>query len=89
MQETDGRDFRVEGNDVSEYDNVSPEYMTYAEETQRPLADNHSGESPEEADESDDDEQEGESEPPHDPPASGDTQEQTATPITPSAPPTA
>lgn len=34
---TDGRDYRVEGNDVSGYIGVSPEYMTYANETERPL----------------------------------------------------
>ena len=31
-----GRDFRVEGNDVSGYLGVDPEYMTYANETERP-----------------------------------------------------
>lgn len=31
-----GRDFRVEGNDVSGYLGVDPEYMTYANETEKP-----------------------------------------------------
>lgn len=34
--ETIGRDFRVEGNDVSGYIGVSPEYRNYANETDRP-----------------------------------------------------
>ena len=34
----DGRDFRVEDNDISEYVGVSPEYATYANETEAPLA---------------------------------------------------
>lgn len=33
----DGRDFRVEGNDVENYVGVSPEYATYANETEAPL----------------------------------------------------
>lgn len=33
----EGRDYRVEGNDVSGYIGVSPEYMTYANETEKPL----------------------------------------------------
>lgn len=32
----DGRDYRVEGNDTSGYIGVSPEYMTYANETEKP-----------------------------------------------------
>lgn len=35
--EVDGRDYRVEGNDISGYVGVDPEYMTYANETDRPL----------------------------------------------------
>lgn len=34
---SDGRDYRVEGNDTSGYIGVSPEYMTYANETEKPL----------------------------------------------------
>lgn len=34
---TDGRDYTVEGNDTSGYIGVSPEYMTYANETEKPL----------------------------------------------------
>ena len=33
---TIGRDFRVEGNDVDGYVGVSPEYRTYANETEKP-----------------------------------------------------
>ncbi len=33
----DGRDYRVEGNDISGYVGVDPEYMTYANETEKPL----------------------------------------------------
>jgi len=33
----DGRDMRVEGNDVSGYIGVSPEYQNYASETEAPL----------------------------------------------------
>lgn len=33
----EGRDYRVEGNDVGGYLGVSPEYMTYANETEKPL----------------------------------------------------
>lgn len=33
----EGRDYRVEGNDTSGYIGVSPEYMTYANETEKPL----------------------------------------------------
>lgn len=32
-----GRDFRVEGNDVSGYLGVDPEYQTYASETSKPM----------------------------------------------------
>lgn len=32
-----GRDVAVEGNDTSDYVGVSPEYMTYANETEKPL----------------------------------------------------
>lgn len=32
-----GRDFRVQGNDISDYIGVSPEYMTYANETDKPI----------------------------------------------------
>lgn len=35
---TDGRDFRVEGNDTDAYVGVNPEYMTYANETEAPAA---------------------------------------------------
>jgi hypothetical protein len=35
-EEVDGRDFSVPGNDTSGYIGVSPEYMTYANETERP-----------------------------------------------------
>lgn len=35
--EGDGRDFRVEDNDVTEYVGTSPEYATYANETEAPL----------------------------------------------------
>lgn len=31
-----GRDYRVEGNDTSGYIGVDPEYMTYANETEKP-----------------------------------------------------
>lgn len=31
-----GRDYRVEGNDVRDYVGVDPEYMTYANETEKP-----------------------------------------------------
>jgi hypothetical protein len=34
---TEGRDFRVEGNVVDGYIGVSPEYRTYAQETEKPL----------------------------------------------------
>lgn len=34
---TEGRDFRVEGNDTSSYIGTSPEYQTYANETEAPL----------------------------------------------------
>jgi hypothetical protein len=33
----DGRDYRVEGNDLENYISTSPEYMTYANETEAPL----------------------------------------------------
>ena len=33
----DGRDYRVEGNDISGYLGVSLEYMTYANETEKPI----------------------------------------------------
>lgn len=33
----EGRDYRVEGNDVGGYLGVSPEYMTYANDTEKPL----------------------------------------------------
>ncbi len=33
----EGRDFRVEGNDVSQYVGTSPEYATYANDTEAPL----------------------------------------------------
>ena len=32
----DGRDYRVEDNEVEDYLGVSPEYMTYANETEKP-----------------------------------------------------
>ncbi len=35
--EVDGRDYRVEGNDTSGYVGVSPEYMTYANPTEKPI----------------------------------------------------
>jgi hypothetical protein len=34
---SNGRDFAVEGNDTSAYVGVSPEYRTYASETDAPL----------------------------------------------------
>lgn len=34
----EGRSFAVEGNDLSEYVGTNPEYMTYANETEAPLA---------------------------------------------------
>lgn len=34
--EVDGRDYRVEGNDTTHYVGTSPEYMTYANETEAP-----------------------------------------------------
>lgn len=34
----DGRDFRVEDNEIDEYVGTSPEYATYANETEAPLA---------------------------------------------------
>ena len=37
MAQNDGRDFAVEGNDLSGYVGVSPEYMNYANETEAPL----------------------------------------------------
>lgn len=33
----EGRDFRVEGNEVEQYIGTSPEYATYANETEAPL----------------------------------------------------
>lgn len=33
----EGRDFRVEGNDISGYVGVDPEYMTYASDTEKPI----------------------------------------------------
>lgn len=33
---TEGRNYRVEGNDTSGYVGVSPEYMTYANKTEKP-----------------------------------------------------
>lgn len=35
--EQGGRDFRVEGNDVSDYLGVDPEYMTYASVAEKPF----------------------------------------------------
>lgn len=37
MTQTDGRDYRVEGNDTRGYVGVDPEYQTYANETEKPL----------------------------------------------------
>lgn len=37
-EESEGRDFAVEGNDLSEYRGVSPEYQNYASNTDEPLA---------------------------------------------------
>jgi hypothetical protein len=34
---TDGRDYRVQDNDTSQYVGVDPEYMTYANKTEQPL----------------------------------------------------
>lgn len=34
----DGRDYRVEGNKTDEYVGTSPEYATYANDTEKPLA---------------------------------------------------
>jgi len=34
----DGRDFRVDGNEVTNYVGTSPEYATYANDTEAPLA---------------------------------------------------
>ena len=34
----DGRDFRVEGNKIEQYVGTSPEYATYANKTEEPLA---------------------------------------------------
>lgn len=34
----DGRSYAVEGNDLDNYVNTSPEYMTYANETEKPHA---------------------------------------------------
>lgn len=34
---SDGRSYAVEGNDLTGYIGVDPEYMTYAEETHRPF----------------------------------------------------
>jgi hypothetical protein len=36
-EDTPGRDFRVEGNEVSGYYGVDPAYATYANETEAPL----------------------------------------------------
>lgn len=38
QEQPEGRDFRVEGNDTSAYVGTSPEYMTYANETEQPHA---------------------------------------------------
>lgn len=37
-EESEGRDFAVEGNDLSGYRGVSPEYATYSNDTDKPLA---------------------------------------------------
>lgn len=38
MNGTEGRDFRVEGNDTSGYVGVSAEYRTYANEINKPIS---------------------------------------------------
>jgi len=43
----EGRDFRVEGNDVTQYIGTSAEYATYANETEAPLGAADESENPE------------------------------------------
>jgi hypothetical protein len=38
LGDDEARNFAVEGNDLSGYIGVSPEYMTYADETQKPYS---------------------------------------------------